>query len=35
MAIRNAGESADIKVFTFNKQTAKRKGKCLKIPYYA
>ena len=35
MAIRNAGESADMKVITFNKLTAKLKGKCLQIPHYA
>lgn len=35
MAIRNAGLSANIKVFTLNKLTAKRKVKCLVIPHYA
>ena len=35
MAIRNAGESADMKVFTLNKLTTKRKVKCLEIPHYA
>ena len=35
MAIRNAGESADMKVITLNKLTAKRKVKCLGIPHYA
>jgi hypothetical protein len=35
MAIRNAGESADMKVITLNKLTAKRKMKCLEIPHYA
>ena len=35
MAIRNAGESANMKVFTLNKLTAKRKVKCLEIPHYA
>lgn len=35
MAIRNAGLSADIKVITLNKLTAKRKVKCIKIPHYA
>lgn len=35
MAIRNAGESAEIKVITFNKLTAKRKVKYLEIPHYA
>ena len=35
MAIRNAGESAEMKVITLNKLTAKRKVKCLGIPHYA
>ena len=35
MAIRNAGESADMKVITLNKLTAKRTVKCLEIPHYA
>jgi hypothetical protein len=35
MAIRNAGESADIKVITLNKLTAKWTVKCLEIPHYA
>ena len=35
LAIRNAGESADMKVITLNKLTAKRKVKCLEIPHYA
>ena len=35
MAIRNAGESANNKVITLNKLTAKRKVKCLEIPHYA
>ena len=35
MAIRNAGESADMKEITLNKLTAKRKVKCLEIPHYA
>jgi hypothetical protein len=35
MAIRNAGESADMKVITLNKLSAKLKGKCLEIPHYA
>lgn len=35
VAIRNAGESADMKVITLNKQTAKRKVKYLEIPHYA
>lgn len=35
MAIRNAGGSADMKVITLNKLSAKLKGKCLEIPHYA
>ena len=35
MAMRNAGESADIKATTLNKLAAKRKVKCLEIPHYA
>jgi len=35
MAIRNAGESADMKVIKLNKLTAKRKVKCLENPHYA
>ena len=35
MAIRNAGESADIKLITLNKLSAKLKGKCIEIPHYA
>jgi len=35
MAIRNAGESADMKVITLNKLYGKRKVKCLEIPHYA
>jgi len=35
MAIRNAGESANMKVITIYKLTAKRKVKCLEIPHYA
>lgn len=35
MAIRNAGESADMKAITLYKLTAKRKVKCLEIPHYA
>ena len=35
LAIRNAGESAAMKVITLNKLTAKRKVKCLEIPHYA
>ena len=33
--IRNAGESANMKVITLNILTAKRKVKCLEIPHYA
>jgi hypothetical protein len=35
LAIRNAGESSDIKVITLIKLTAKRKVKCLENPHYA
>lgn len=35
MAICNAGESADMKVNTLNKLSAKLKGKCLEDPHYA
>ena len=35
MAIRNAGESAEMKVITLNKPTALRKVKCLENPHYA
>ena len=35
MAIRNAGESADMKVITLNKLTTKLKVKCLEIPHCA
>jgi hypothetical protein len=35
LAIRNAGKTANIKVITLIKHTAKRKGKCLEIPHYA
>ncbi|MBT7393419.1 MAG: hypothetical protein HN778_01170 [Prolixibacteraceae bacterium] len=35
MAIRNAGESADMKVITLNKLRTKLKVKCLAIPHYA
>ena len=35
MAIRNAGESANMKVITLNKLSAKRKVKCLENPHYA
>jgi hypothetical protein len=35
MAIRNAGESADMKVITLNKLYGKRIVKCLEIPHYA
>ena len=33
MAICNTGESADMKVITQNKLTAKRTSKCLEIPH--
>lgn len=35
MAIRNAGESAEIKAITINKHFDKRTVKCLEIPHYA
>ncbi len=35
LAIRNAGESTDMKVIKLNKLTAKRKVKCLEVPHYA
>ncbi len=35
MAIRNAGESADMKLITLSKLTANRKVRCLEIPNYA
>ena len=35
MAIRNAGLSADRKVITLNKLSAKLKDKCLETPHYA
>jgi hypothetical protein len=35
MAIRNAGESAKMKVSKINKQIGNRKVKCLEIPHYA
>ncbi len=35
MAIRNAGESADMKAFTINKLFGRRTVKCLEIPHYA
>ena len=35
MAIRNAGESADMKVITINELIGKRKVKCLENPHYA
>lgn len=35
MAIRNAGESADMKVITLNKFFGKRTVKYLEIPHYA
>ena len=34
LAIRNAGESADMKVITLNKLIGKRKMKCLEIPHF-
>lgn len=33
MAIRNVGESANLKVITQNKITANRTSKCLEIPH--
>lgn len=35
MAIRNAGECANMKAITLNKLTTKRKVKCLETPHYA
>jgi hypothetical protein len=35
MAIRNAGENADMKVITLNKLFGKRTVQCLEIPHYA
>ena len=35
MAIRNAGESADMKVITLNKLYGRLTVKCLKNPHYA
>ena len=35
MAIRNAGESADIKVITLNKLFGRRTVNCLENPHYA
>ena len=35
LAIRNAGESADMKLITLNKLFGKRKVKWLEIPHYA
>ncbi len=35
MAIHNAGESADMKLITLNKLTAKRKVKRFEIPHYS
>jgi len=35
MAIRNAGKSADMKVITLNKLTAKRKVMCFVIAYFS
>ena len=35
MAIRNADESAEMTAITFNKLSAKLKGKYFEIPHYA
>ena len=35
LAIRNAGESAYMKVIKLNKLTTKRKVKCFENPHYA
>ncbi len=35
LAIRNAGESADIKLITLNKLYGRRTVKCLETPHYA
>ena len=35
LAIRNAGESANMKVITLNKLITKRKEKCLETPHYS
>ena len=35
LAIRNSGESTDMKGITLNKRTTKRKVKCLEIPHNA
>jgi len=35
LAIRNAGESADMKVITLNKLFGRRTVKCPEIPHYA
>jgi hypothetical protein len=35
LAIRNAGESAEMKAFTLNKLYGKRTVKCLENPHYA
>lgn len=35
MAIRNAGESADMKAITLNQLFGKRTVNCLEIPHYA
>ena len=35
MAIRNAGESASMKLITLNKLIGRRTVKCLEIPHYA
>ncbi len=35
LAIRNAGQSADMKVIRLNKLFERRTVKCLEIPHYA
>jgi hypothetical protein len=35
LAIRNAGESANMKLITLNKLFGNRTVKCLEIPHYA
>lgn len=35
LAIRNAGESADMSLITLNKLFGERTVKCLEIPHYA
>jgi len=35
MAIRNAGESADMKIITLNKLFGRQTVKCLENPHYA